>query len=67
VLRSADFTAFFTARAEALLALIEDAMGKPAIRVEIAQHDADEDAPEFFDAEPPEAGTDVAYQNENVD
>lgn len=42
-------------------------MGKPAIRVEIAQHDADEDAPEFFDAEPPEAGTDVAYQNENVD
>jgi len=49
-LRAADFDAFFASRAQALLDLIETAMGKLAVRAGASQ-DLDGDAPELFVAE----------------
>jgi hypothetical protein len=40
-------------------------MGKPAIRIETTQ-DAEQDAPDSFDAEPAEAGPDIFYSDENA-
>ncbi len=60
-LRSADFNAFFTARAQALLELIETAMGKSAIRADDVP-DADSDKPGLFSIEPAEDESDIIYQ-----
>jgi hypothetical protein len=52
-LRSADFGGFFEDRSERLLALIEDAMGKPPIREDVTEGDPAQfvDEPEDLDDE----------------
>jgi hypothetical protein len=57
-LRSNDFDAFFAARTEALLQLVEAAMGKPAIRREQATGEQT-DAPETFPQEVEDDSDDV--------
>jgi hypothetical protein len=64
-LRAADFETFFAARAQALLDLIEAAMGKPTIRAG-ASPDADGDAPDLFNAEPADDDPDVVYEEPPV-
>jgi hypothetical protein len=61
-LRAADFDAFFSMRTEALLELIEEAMGKLSVRAETT-HEADGDVPDAYDLEPAEPDPDVAYDS----
>jgi hypothetical protein len=61
-LRTADFDAFFSIRAKALLELIEGAMGKPAVRAETT-HEADSDVADNYDLEPEESDPDVTYDS----
>ncbi|MGC4815609.1 GmrSD restriction endonuclease domain-containing protein [Micromonospora sp. DT228] len=57
-LRAADFEAFFDARTEALLELVEGAMGKRAVRSDETSGVGDE-SPEAFDLEPEEPEDDL--------
>jgi hypothetical protein len=57
-LRNADFDAFFQARTEALLRLVDVAMGKAAIRGEQTE------PPEAFEAEPDEHEDDIALSDD---
>lgn len=57
-LRSADFDTFFFARTEALLRLVDTAMGKPASRATTEPGDTVEN-PDAFDLEPTEPEDDV--------
>jgi hypothetical protein len=64
-LRAADFSTFFAARTQALLNLIETAMGKAAIRAG-GSLDPDGDAPNLFNAEPAEDDSDALYEEPPV-
>ena len=64
-LRAAEFETFFATRTKALLGLIEEAMGKAAVRAEITQG-SDGDSPEFFESEPAEADQEILYHDESV-
>lgn len=64
-LRAADFDKFFVARAEALLELIEEAMGKPSVRAEVA-HAGDGEAADAYDLELLELDPDNSYDDQNV-
>lgn len=57
-LRAADFDAFFAARTEALLRLVDTAMGKPATRATVEIGDSAEH-PDAFELEPAEPEEDV--------
>ena len=61
-LRAADFDAFFDARREALIGVIEDAMGKPVVR-DVVETDTGEllgvEAPAAFEPEPPDPELDA--------
>lgn len=64
-LRSADFDSFFSARSEALLALVEKAMGKPAVRVmEAVGEEADQAGD--FEVEPEEPEEDLVAEEAAV-
>ncbi len=65
MLRAAKFDAFFDARLEALLRLIEDAMRKPAIRAEQSVGESADD-PQVFELEPDEAEDDISLSDESA-
>jgi hypothetical protein len=62
-LRTADFDLFFAARTEALLQLVEVAMGKPAIREEQTVGEQAE-SPEAFELEPADHEDDIDLTDE---
>jgi hypothetical protein len=61
--RSADFDAFFRARTEALVGLVESAMGKRVVRADETTGEQ-ADAPDSFDLEPDEPDDDIELGNE---
>lgn len=65
-LRVADFDGFFAARAEALLGLIGQAMGKPAVRADRQTAGVSDDTPEGYDLEPDDPDVDDVYGDESA-